>query len=489
MTIRRTALSLDDQLQEMLHEINGVRIQTFGDGDVKAERIKAGTIGAEAIQMASGGVFKSTNYVAGVAGAQIAGDGSAEFQDVTVRGDVITTDDTLATPVKETAGHPSGTRGEVYYNEYVGKEYLFNGAEWVELLTEPIKDLFIFGTDGEAAVGLVEGRFRVPYDATITGMAPTCGVAPTGTSLKWDVHRNGTTLFSDQDDRPELAVGDKDGLESVPALTDVLEGDILEVYIDQVGSGVAGSEPMLHIRVERKASNDAWIIAAAGAQVTGDIKKRLRVPVSITLIGVAITLDTAPVGADFIVDVHKDGTTVFTTQANRPTIDDGDNDSTVSVPDVTALVAGDILTFEVDQIGSGTAGSDLTIILRFARTTEDDFLLFAKPGALIVEGYTNRFRVPFDIEIQGIAICCDTAPVGSTLYVDVNYGDTSPVTIFTTQANRPQLATTVQDGAEKVPDVTDLDTGEIVTFDMDAVGSGTAGSDLFGIIRYQRRVS
>lgn len=68
---------------------------------------------------------------------------------------------------------------------------------------------------------------------------------------------------------------------------------------------------------------------------------------------------TAPAGSAFIADVHKNGTTIFTTQGDRPTIADGENASSTATPAVTALANGDRLTLDIDQIGSGTAGSNL----------------------------------------------------------------------------------------------------------------------------------
>jgi hypothetical protein len=85
------------------------------------------------------------------------------------------------------------------------------------------------------------------------------------------------------------------------------------------------------------------------------------VPLSLTITEVRALVGTAPVGADLIVDVNKNGTTIFTTQGNRPTIADGNTSDTSGTPDVTALAVGDVLSIDVDQIGSGTAGADLSV--------------------------------------------------------------------------------------------------------------------------------
>lgn len=73
----------------------------------------------------------------------------------------------------------------------------------------------------------------------------------------------------------------------------------------------------------------------------------------------------APVGADIIVDMNKNGSTIFTTQANRPTVPDGQNKGAKSAtPDIVSVAEGDVMTLDIDQVGSGTPGSDLTVYAR-----------------------------------------------------------------------------------------------------------------------------
>jgi len=96
---------------------------------------------------------------------------------------------------------------------------------------------------------------------------------------------------------------------------------------------------------------------------------RLRLPYAATLVSAYATCSTAPTGAAIIVDVHKDGTTIFTTQANRPTIAVSAFDSgTAKTPDVTTFAAGSYLTVNVDQIGSTIAGAGLTVCVVLTRS-------------------------------------------------------------------------------------------------------------------------
>lgn len=76
---------------------------------------------------------------------------------------------------------------------------------------------------------------------------------------------------------------------------------------------------------------------------------------------VRVSVGTAPTGAAILVDVNKNGTTIYTTQANRPQIAVSTNTATGNSPNVTTLAAGDYLTVDIDQVGSTVAGSDLTV--------------------------------------------------------------------------------------------------------------------------------
>lgn len=92
------------------------------------------------------------------------------------------------------------------------------------------------------------------------------------------------------------------------------------------------------------------------------------VPYGLTIQDVRARVSSAPTGAGVIVDVLKNGVTIFTNSANRPTISGGSYEGVSGTPDVTALTAGDYLSVDVDQVGSGTPGADLSVVVTFRRT-------------------------------------------------------------------------------------------------------------------------
>lgn len=85
--------------------------------------------------------------------------------------------------------------------------------------------------------------------------------------------------------------------------------------------------------------------------------------------GVSITLDsargsvgTAPTTQSILVDVNNNGTSVWNaTQANRITIAAGTNTDEGGAFDDTTIADGEYLTVDIDQVGSGTVGADLTV--------------------------------------------------------------------------------------------------------------------------------
>lgn len=106
----------------------------------------------------------------------------------------------------------------------------------------------------------------------------------------------------------------------------------------------------------------SWYIS--GTIATGTNQGiRWRSPRALTIVRCWLIVRTAPTGAILIVDINKNGTTIWTTQANRAQIADGATTGDTQTFDVTAIAAGDYLDLDIDQVGSTVAGVDLTVVL------------------------------------------------------------------------------------------------------------------------------
>lgn len=116
------------------------------------------------------------------------------------------------------------------------------------------------------------------------------------------------------------------------------------------GSGSAATDPVFHI---------GGVLATASEVDGAWIAPR---PSTIQYVYIYCR-DPGSAGST-IVDVNLNGTSIFdTTQANRPTLayDDADQVAKSGAPDITALVENDVLSIDIDQVGTGA--EDLTVIV------------------------------------------------------------------------------------------------------------------------------
>lgn len=96
------------------------------------------------------------------------------------------------------------------------------------------------------------------------------------------------------------------------------------------------------------------------------------VPRNCTITSVRLWRKTAGTGGQTIVDINRrhvatasgTETTLYVTQANRPTLAYNDADGEVSavLPDITALIAGDVVTIDCDEKDTGSP-LDFTLTL------------------------------------------------------------------------------------------------------------------------------
>jgi len=81
----------------------------------------------------------------------------------------------------------------------------------------------------------------------------------------------------------------------------------------------------------------------------------------VTVVGEAGYVDTAPTGAKLIVDIEKNGTSIYST---RPEFATSATSLTAGVLGATAVfISGDRITFKVDQIGSSEPGEGVRFTL------------------------------------------------------------------------------------------------------------------------------
>jgi len=109
-----------------------------------------------------------------------------------------------------------------------------------------------------------------------------------------------------------------------------------------------------------------FVVTITGTLTTGtSLTPILIVPQDLLILKAYAAVKTAPVGANIVVDINVNGTSIWnTTPANRLSIVAGSDTGNQTLFDTTQLSDGDLLTFDLDTVGSSTAGADITIELR-----------------------------------------------------------------------------------------------------------------------------
>lgn len=142
------------------------------------------------------------------------------------------------------------------------------------------------------------------------------------------------------------------------------------VDLSEVAPLPAESNPTAFVTLsafeEKTQFTKEWTRLGAASVTSGSLPWVNPYSRTLDILGVILSAGIAPTGSALIMDTHKNGTTIFTTQANRPKILAGQLVGTLAVPDVVTLAPGERITFDIDAVGSTVAGSDVTatIVLR-----------------------------------------------------------------------------------------------------------------------------
>ena len=222
-------------------------------------------------------------------------------------------------------------------------------------------------TDLATGTGLVE--FQMPYDFTLTGVRATVTTAPTGSTLDVDINQNGGSILStiitiDSGEKTSETAATPPVI-SIASLSD---GDVITIDLDQIGSTIAGSG--LKVYLIGYATNalvfsgqTLQLDAAYSDEGITDLVADTLTPVwsyyatkAFSLTDWKFNVITAPVGASITLDVHVNGSTIFST---KPTIASGANISSGAVLSTTVVALDDLIEVFVDTVGSTTAGNGL----------------------------------------------------------------------------------------------------------------------------------
>jgi len=103
---------------------------------------------------------------------------------------------------------------------------------------------------GTLTTGVGVLRMYFTRSATITNIWASVATAPTGASLIFDVNKNGTTIFTNQSNRPTIPISGFVDISAIPDVVSFTSGDYITVDVDQIGSTVAGDSAVIAIEYE-----------------------------------------------------------------------------------------------------------------------------------------------------------------------------------------------------------------------------------------------
>jgi len=143
----------------------------------------------------------------------------------------------------------------------------------------------------------------------------------------------------------------------------VIPGDL---HLDAGNLMVLGN--LVQVVTAPTGTDEIQTFSKAGALTVSTGVGRLMLPYSATILGISAAVNTAPTGATLILDVLKNGLSIYPTTANRPTIAaSAFNSLPETVPDDISIMPGDAFTVNIIQVGATIAGSDLTLFVRYRK--------------------------------------------------------------------------------------------------------------------------
>ena len=151
------------------------------------------------------------------------------------------------------------------------------------------------------------------------------------------------------------------------------KGDIVTFSTERIRKGVGSNSQILVCDSTDADGNkydynsQSFVIACSDETSDleiGDDKAQIRLPFQFELTSISANVNTAPVGSTISIQVQEDGSDILSTPI---TIDASETTSeTAATPPVisdSTLASNSIISIDLDQIGSSTAGTGLKVNL------------------------------------------------------------------------------------------------------------------------------
>jgi hypothetical protein len=164
-------------------------------------------------------------------------------------------------------------------------------------------------------------------------------------------------------------------------LTSAAQNAEFQNIVDYINNTVLGATSHVHDGadaakvsyinlLDKPTDNNALLFPVTGTLVQGADKAPLKHEMweAGTVIEARAVIKTAPTGQKLIIDINDDGTSIFGT--SKLEIAAGATSGSLSSGSISnpSVAKGSVLTMDLDQVGSGVAGADLTVYLIYQVT-------------------------------------------------------------------------------------------------------------------------
>lgn len=227
--------------------------------------------------------------------------------------------------------------------------------------------------------------------------------------------------------------------------------------------------------------NLGFAVSDETTDISTDTGTTFRMPLAFTIEDIRASVTTAPSGSSVIIDITKNGTSIFAVNSGI-SIDSGEETSSTSTSayglTATSIAADDEIVIDVTQVGSVTAGTGLKVYFVGQTAQYQTFIIAGSDETSDLATGTSvaTFRTPFAYNITDVRASITTASSGSDIIVDVNANGTS---IFSSLLYIDAGETTSTTATSSVAITgSEISADTEITVDIDQVGSITPGAGL-----------
>lgn len=227
--------------------------------------------------------------------------------------------------------------------------------------------------------------------------------------------------------------------------------------------------------------NLGFAVSDESTDISVNTGMTFRMPLAFSVEDIRASVTSAPSGSSIIVDITKNGTSIFTVGSTL-SIDSGEETSSTSASpyelSTASIAADDEIVIDVTQVGSVDAGTGLKIYFIGQTGQYQTFIIAGsnETSDLATGTSVATFRTPFAYNITDVRASLSTASSGSDVIVDVNADGTSMfstnLTIDAGETTSTTAATPAVITSSSIPADTEI------SVDIDQVGSVTPGAGL-----------